>query len=442
MAVEPCACRRGACTWGTAGPAFGGWSPRDGPTGSGERQGRPGFERLSPPVRRPPSVSGVAHGVNLGKEFPHAFPGTIWPRPVRPVARRRSRGPGRKPRHPRTRPTSRPPRRRRGIITRGCSAIATASSASGPMPRRTTAWTRRLLRPPSRPASSRQGLPISTWPSRTVSGAACQAGEVVVGPVTYIDQGALAMPWSAVRSRMANGPGHAVMGGPVPGMPGMDLRRSGWRVPSQGQFGGPRMAAAAPRGAARTTRRSGRRAFRPRRRLTRLHRAAARDQPPVRLRRRSPRAREAREDKQKQRTPRSPTTPRRSRSRACPPRWSTAPTATDPPVAKPRSIRQDGPIPWPVARGSGFLGAGRGIPSRSAASRADGQGQGQVRTEGRIRAIAGKRPEMPVATVNREVGCEAGPAGEIVRDWIRSATGQGRWSRPRRKAGHIRRSLA
>ena len=43
-----------------SGSGFGGWSPRERPSGSGERQGRPGFERLNPPVRAP--ARGLRHG--------------------------------------------------------------------------------------------------------------------------------------------------------------------------------------------------------------------------------------------------------------------------------------------------------------------------------------------------------------------------------------------
>jgi hypothetical protein len=75
--------------------------------------------------------------------------------------------------------------------------------------------------------------------------AACQAGEVIVGPVTYIDQPAPGHAMVGGPVMMAGEPGHAVVGG---GMPGMDPAPIGMARATQAQLGGPRMAAAGPRG--------------------------------------------------------------------------------------------------------------------------------------------------------------------------------------------------
>ena len=68
--------------------------------------------------------------------------------------------------------------------------------------------------------------------------AACQAGEVIVGPVTYIDQGAPGHAVVGGQVLMADAPGHAVVGGAMPGMPGFDPRRSAWLVRPRGRWRG------------------------------------------------------------------------------------------------------------------------------------------------------------------------------------------------------------
>jgi hypothetical protein len=80
--------------------------------------------------------------------------------------------------------------------------------------------------------------------------AACQAGEVIVGPVTYVDQ---APPGHAVVGgpmMVANNPGYAVVGGAMPaGMPGLEPTPVGVANATANQWNGSRMAAAGPRGA-------------------------------------------------------------------------------------------------------------------------------------------------------------------------------------------------
>jgi len=79
---------------------------------------------------------------------------------------------------------------------------------------------------------------------------ACQAGEVIVGPVTYVDQnpaGHAVMGGPAMASNLP--PGYAVVGGVVPGMEGADPTPVGVARASAAQWNGPRMAAGPRMGA-------------------------------------------------------------------------------------------------------------------------------------------------------------------------------------------------
>ena len=74
--------------------------------------------------------------------------------------------------------------------------------------------------------------------------AACQAGEVIVGPVTYVDQnpaGHAVVGGPAMASNLP--PGYAVVDGSVPGMEGADPTPVGVARTSAALRNGPRMAA-------------------------------------------------------------------------------------------------------------------------------------------------------------------------------------------------------
>jgi hypothetical protein len=71
---------------------------------------------------------------------------------------------------------------------------------------------------------------------------ACQAGEVIVGPVTYIDQGGPGHAVVGGQVVMADAAGHAVVGGAMPGMAGFDPAPIGMARATQGPWAGPRMA--------------------------------------------------------------------------------------------------------------------------------------------------------------------------------------------------------
>lgn len=78
--------------------------------------------------------------------------------------------------------------------------------------------------------------------------AACQAGEVVVGPVMYIDQQGPGHAVVGGPMMAAGAPGYAVVGGAMPGMPGMDPAPIGMARATQAPWAGPQVASTAPRG--------------------------------------------------------------------------------------------------------------------------------------------------------------------------------------------------